>query len=65
VAPVFVSIGGAVAEVLYKGAVPGVVAGMIQINARVPPAAPSGAAVPVTVTMGGVTSPSGVMVAIQ
>ncbi|MBL8173353.1 MAG: hypothetical protein JNK48_01700 [Bryobacterales bacterium] len=65
VAPVIVSIGGAVAQVTYKGGVFGVTPGLMQINAVVPPAAPTGGAVPLTVIIGGVTAQREVTVAIQ
>jgi uncharacterized protein (TIGR03437 family) len=65
VAGVSVSIGGALAEVFYKGGVPGVTAGLVQINVRVPAAAPVGPAVPVIVTIGGIPSQNGVTVAVR
>ncbi|HYP14553.1 MAG TPA: SBBP repeat-containing protein [Bryobacteraceae bacterium] len=63
--PVMVQIGGQTAEVLYVGATPGQVAGLLQINARIPMNAPSGAEVPITLTVGGVSSPMGVTLAIR
>jgi len=45
-----VTIGGAIAEVLFSGLAPGL-AGVYQINARVPQASVTSAAVPVTVRM--------------
>jgi uncharacterized protein (TIGR03437 family) len=63
--PVAVRIGGLAAEVLYAGAAPGLVAGVLQINARVPAGVAAGAGVPVTLTIGNATSPSGVTLAIQ
>jgi uncharacterized protein (TIGR03437 family) len=65
VAPVIVSVGGALAQVTYKGGVFGVTPGLMQINAVVPPAAPVGGAVPVTVNIGGVLAQRDVTVAIQ
>ncbi len=64
-ASVTVTIGGVDAPVLYSGSAPGMVAGIFQINARVPDGAPSGAAVPVVVTVGGVASPASVTMAIR
>jgi uncharacterized protein (TIGR03437 family) len=61
---VAVTIGGRNAEVLYAGSAPGLVAGLLQINARVPEDA-GGGAVPVTISIGGQTSQAGVTVAIQ
>jgi len=51
-----VSIGGIDAVVSYAGAVPTLVAGIMQINAQIPIGIPPGSAVPVVVTMGGVRS---------
>ena len=63
-APVSVQIGGLPAEVLYAGAAPGLVAGVLQVNAKVPDGAASGA-VPLLLTVGNATSPGGVTVAVQ
>jgi uncharacterized protein (TIGR03437 family) len=60
-----VTIGGQSATVTYAGWVADSVAGLYQINATVPAKAPSGLAVPVVVTMGGVSSQAGVTMAIQ
>ena len=50
-----VNIGGSSAQVLYCGAAPGFLAGLIQINARIPADAPVGSA-PVTLSIGAVSS---------
>jgi uncharacterized protein (TIGR03437 family) len=63
--PVTVRIGGVDAEVLYAGAAPGLVAGVMQVNVRVPASAPSGTAVPVQFIVGGIKSPSGVTLAVR
>lgn len=63
--PVSIRIGGLEAEVLYVGAAPGMVVGLLQVNARVPPRAASGAAVPVVLTVGAASSPSGVTLAVR
>lgn len=65
VLPVSVQINGQTAEVLYAGAAPGEVAGMLQVNALIPANVPSGASVPVTITVGDATSQAGVTVAIK
>jgi len=62
---VSVSIGGIAADVLYAGAAPTYVAGLVQINARIPAGVTPGAAVPVTITIGGSPSPAGVTVAVR
>ncbi|MBL8240298.1 MAG: hypothetical protein JNM66_22955 [Bryobacterales bacterium] len=53
------------APVVYAGAAPGLIQGLIQINARVPATAPIGNAVPIVVRIGNVDSPAGVTVAIR
>jgi uncharacterized protein (TIGR03437 family) len=63
--PVTVEINGEIAEVTYAGGAPGEVAGMLQVNARIPANVPSGASVPVTITVGAATSQAGVTVAIK
>lgn len=64
VLPVGVSIGGQAATVLYASAVPGSVAGIFQIAVQVPTGIATGPAVPVTLQVGGFTSPDGVTVSI-
>ena len=64
VVPVQVNIGGSPAEVLYAGAAPSLVAGVMQINVRVPVDAPSGA-VPVEVVVGGMRSQPGVTLSVK
>jgi len=61
--PVSVSIGGRSAEVLYGGAAPGLVAGVLQVNARVPVGLPSGN-LPVLLRIGSGTSQPEVTVAV-
>ena len=53
--PVSVNVGGVDSEVYFAGLVPGFI-GLYQINFRVPPSAPIGAAVPLTLTVAGVQS---------
>jgi uncharacterized protein (TIGR03437 family) len=65
VLPVSVTIGGSEAEVLYAAAAPFMVAGAMQVNARVPANAPAGDAVPVRLKVGNNTSPEGVTVALR
>lgn len=62
--PVTVRIGGRDAEVVYAGAAPGLVAGVFQINVKVPDATPTGAQ-PVVVQIGAAASPADVTVAVQ
>lgn len=58
VSQVSVRVDGMEAEVLYAGSAPGMVAGVLQVNCRVPAGAGSGYAVPVILTVGGADSPS-------
>ncbi len=62
---VTVTIGGISAPLVYSGGAPGLVAGVIQINARVPATAPVGAAVPIVVRVGTIDSPAGVTIAVK
>jgi uncharacterized protein (TIGR03437 family) len=58
-----VTLGGAAAEVTFSGLVPGLT-GLYQVNALVPASAPTGATVPLVITIGGVTSNT-VTIAVQ
>lgn len=62
--PVTVTIDGKDAEVLYAGAAPGLVAGAMQVNVRVPATSNSGN-VPVLLTVGEKRSTAGVTIAVQ
>ncbi len=59
------SIGGLDAEVLYAGAASGLVAGLLQVNARVPEAVTPGDAVPLVLRIGAISSPPGVTLAVR
>ncbi|HEY2016089.1 MAG TPA: hypothetical protein VGH38_21450 [Bryobacteraceae bacterium] len=61
--PVTVKVGGAPADVAYAGSVLGLV-GLAQLNIRIPAVAPSNA-VPVQVTIGGISRNQAVTIAIQ
>lgn len=63
--PVAVRIGGLPAEVLYAGGAHGLVAGVLQINVRIPAGVPAGSAVPVLLTVGNEVSPPGVTLAVR
>ena len=62
--PVTVTIGGQPAEVLYAGAAPGLVAGVLQVNVRLPQGIGSGA-VAVSLEVGGAASQPGVTLSVQ
>jgi uncharacterized protein (TIGR03437 family) len=51
--------------VLYAGAAPGAVAGVLQVNCTVPLDSPSGYTVPITLSVGITSSPAGVTIAIN
>jgi uncharacterized protein (TIGR03437 family) len=63
--PVKVSIGGQDAEVLYAGAAPTLVAGVMQINTVIPAGVTPGSAVPVVLGVGTFASRSGVTLAVK
>jgi uncharacterized protein (TIGR03437 family) len=61
--PVGVRIGGRVADVLYAGAAPGLISGVLQVNARVPADVARGQMVPIQLIVGTTTSQSNVFLA--
>ncbi len=63
--PVTVTIGGRRAEILYAGAAPGLVTGLLQINALIPADAPIGDTVPVSIQVGTAASPDGTTLSIN
>jgi uncharacterized protein (TIGR03437 family) len=63
--PVRVTVGGRPAEIQYAGAAPHAVAGLLQVNFRVPADAPTGDAVPLVLMVGGARSPEGVTMAVR
>jgi len=63
--PVSVTIGGIDAKVEYAGAAPYMVAGVIQINVRIPQGVTPGPAVPVVVKVGSAASQPGLTVAVK
>jgi uncharacterized protein (TIGR03437 family) len=63
--PVSVQIGGLDVQVLYAGAAPGIIAGVIQVNCVIPADAPSGPAVPVVLYVGPTRTQAGVTLAIK
>jgi uncharacterized protein (TIGR03437 family) len=63
--PVTITIGGIGATVQYAGSAPASVAGLLQVNAVVPPGISAGPAVPVLVTVGKIPSQAGVTIAVK
>lgn len=62
--PVIVKIGGAEAQVLYAGAAPGSIAGLMQLNVRIP-ASISAGKISVSLSIGGMMSQAGATVAVR
>ncbi|HLK21042.1 MAG TPA: SBBP repeat-containing protein [Bryobacteraceae bacterium] len=65
VLPLSVTIGGQPAEVVYSGGAPGQVAGLMQVNVRVPKGIAAGPAVPLVLTVGTSSSQAGVTLAVR
>ena len=63
--PIRVTIAGKDADIVYAGAAPTQVNGMVQINARIPSATQPGDSVPITITAGNATSPATATVVIR
>lgn len=63
--PISVTVGGKPAEVLYAGGAPGLVAGVIQINIRIPADAPTGDGVMVIVNSGEIPGARWVTLAVR
>ena len=57
--------GGLASPVSYAGAAPGLVSGVLQINAQVPAGVTPGPGVPVQVVIGTASSQTGVTLAIE
>jgi uncharacterized protein (TIGR03437 family) len=62
--PVLAQVGGQIADVLYSGAAPGIVEGVVQVNLRIPFASPTGADVSLVLRVGDSTSQPGITLAI-
>jgi uncharacterized protein (TIGR03437 family) len=58
-------IGGVDATVIYAGAAPGLVAGMMQVNVRVPDTVTTNKAATLTLKSGAIASPAGVTVSVK
>ena len=61
--PVWVTVGGQNATVIYAGGAPGLVAGLMQVNVQIPAGFQAGSAVPVALQVDGL-SPGGVTIAV-
>jgi uncharacterized protein (TIGR03437 family) len=57
--PVGVTVGGIPATVQYRGGAPGAVAGLTQVNVRIPPGVTPGGYVPVVLTVGNASTVAG------
>lgn len=65
VLPVSVEIGGVSAPILYAGAAPGLVAGILQVDFVIPADVSPANSVPIRLMVGSAASPSGVVLAVQ
>jgi len=65
VAKTSVTVGGVDAPVQFVGEAPGSVSGLLQVNALVPASIIPGAAVPISISIGGVQSPDGVTISVN
>jgi uncharacterized protein (TIGR03437 family) len=63
--PVTATIGGVAANVLYAGAAPGLLAGVVQVNVQIPSGLGTNTAAPISLQMGSFTTQPGVTVSIQ
>jgi len=63
--PVTVTVGGISAPVRYAGGVPGLVAGVLQVNAQVPAGISTGNSVPIVLSIAGKSSQAGVTLAVR
>jgi uncharacterized protein (TIGR03437 family) len=64
-APVTATVGGVAATVLYAGQAPGFTPGLQQINLLIPANAASGTSLPLQLTVGGITTQTGLTLTIQ
>jgi uncharacterized protein (TIGR03437 family) len=64
-AAVTASVGGVPAKVTYAGGAPGLISGALQVNVELPVDAPSGAAVPLVILVGGTPTQANITVAIE
>jgi uncharacterized protein (TIGR03437 family) len=63
--PVTATVGGVNAQVQYAGGVPGLVAGVLQVNVLVPQGVASGNSVPIVLNIGGQSTQTGVTLSIR
>ena len=63
--PVTATIGGVSADVIYAGSAPSLIAGVTQINVRVPEGLPSNPYTPLVLSVGSASTPLGITVSIR
>jgi uncharacterized protein (TIGR03437 family) len=63
--PVTATVCGVSALVQYAGGVPGLIAGVLQVNIQIPQGASAGGSVPIVINVGGQNSQANVTLAIQ
>ncbi|HCC58742.1 MAG TPA: hypothetical protein DEQ47_16085, partial [Solibacterales bacterium] len=65
IAGLTVTVGGQPATVVYAGAAPGLIAGVVQINVTIPPGTPAGSAIPITFAVGADASQTTATIAVK
>jgi uncharacterized protein (TIGR03437 family) len=63
--PVGITVGGVEAEVMYAGAAPSLIEGIVQVSARIPANAPVGPSVEICLVVGKISSPAGVTLVVR
>ena len=63
--PVQVRVNGTIADVQYAGSAPGLVAGLMQVNVRLPDGLPAASALPLVLNVGGANSRLDVTIAVK
>ncbi len=62
--PVTATVGGTTAKVISAGGVPGLVAGVLEVDVQIPPGAAASNSAPVVITVGGATTQANVTLAV-
>lgn len=63
--PVTATVGGVAATVQYAGGASGLIAGLLQVNIQIPQGISPGSAVPIVLTVGGISSQANVTIALH
>jgi uncharacterized protein (TIGR03437 family) len=65
ISDVTATVGGVPATVTFSGAAPGLITGVMQVNVLIPESVTPGNAVPVTISVNGISSPLGTTIAVK